>query len=224
MSEQNQLEYKDYTKKRNKIVAMTTDYQKQKLEKMKKQLPKYLTKRSREFAEEYNRHIERIESGEYFEDPSKIPLYELTEHTFKPLIKVAGITPLYSADELALALDFYKDCCLKLNKNSLYIPKIEDYCRLLGISKNKFKEMKNTSSDENVREVCNQVEDYCVAILADASLSEKVEKVYAIFHQKSSNGQRDNDPVQNNTFVANNTILSDSQFQDLARRYQNFEE
>lgn len=216
MSPMNELGYKEYSKKRNQIVTMTTDYQIKKIEKMSRQLPKFLEKRAKQFAEEYNEFLDT----EMIDDPTRLPLAQITEHTFQPLIKVAGITPLYSADQLALAYDFYRDCSLKLNQTGLYIPKKQDYCRLLGISTDRFEEMKNTSSDENVREVCKQVEDYCVAILADAALNERVEKVYAMFHQKSSNKQRDNDPVQNNTFIANQTILSESQFNDLARKYQ----
>ena len=222
MPENNELDYKDYTKKRNRAVSLTTSYQIQKIEKMKKQLPKYLTARAKQFAEEFDKYVQKNSmAGEFMpEDGAKIPLLELSNHTFKPIIKVAGVIPQYSADELALGYDFFVDCTEKLNKTVAYIPTVEDFCRLMNMSTSKFKEYKTASTDESVREICTQVEDYCYAVSIRAGFSGLAEKTLTIFHNKASNSRRDNDPIQNNTFVQSNTVLNESEFNELARKFR----
>ena len=214
---------KQIQEKRNEIVLKTTDYQLVKIDEMAEKFPKYLQKRADKFAKEYMEYIEEhSQSGSFIaDDDGKIPFFELTQHAFKPIIKVAGATPAYSADQMSIALDYYMDCTEKMNQYGIYIPKVEDFCRMLNISTKKFKEYKESSNDPNMREVCYLIEDYCTAITADAAMSAQIEGKYAMFHQRSSNYRRDNDPIQNNTFIQNNGVLSDSQLNDLMKRYIN---
>ena len=223
MQEQNQLEYKDYTKKKNRALSLKDTYQMQKIEKMKKKLPKYLTDRAKEFSKEFNEYVEENSaSGDFIpEDGAKIPLLPIVNHTFKPLIRVASVLPDYSADELAMCYDFFVDCTEKLNKTVAFIPTVEDFCRLINISSNKFKEYKTTRTDEAVREICTQVEDYCYAVSIRAGFAGLTEKTLTIFHNKASNSRRDNDPIQNNTFIQNNTVLTESEFNEYARKFRN---
>ena len=134
-----------------------------------------------------------------------------------------GITPSYSADEIALAFDFYVECSLKLNETSYYVPKVEDFCRLINVSQYTFENYRKNSSDENMREVCNKIIDWCSARLADIAFSSKDKAIitYGIFHQKASNNKRDNDPIQNNTYIQNNNIMTDEEFSDLASKFSN---
>ena len=92
---------------------------------------------------------------------------------------------------------------------------------MVNISKSTFEKYQTTSSDENMREVCNKVQDYCVARTADSAFSsrDKAFVTFSIFHQKASNKQRDNDPVQNNTYIQNNTIMTDEMFRDMDSKY-----
>lgn len=211
-------------KERNEIVIDTTEYQIQKLEQMKKGLKRYINKRKKSFAEEWVKFKEEnTMDGQMIPVTDRIPMLNIIEHTFAPLIKVAGFSPAYSADEVALAFDFYVQCSQEINKTSYYFPKIEDFCRLLNISKATFEKYQTSSSDENMREVCNKVQDYCVARTADGAFSSKDKALvtYSIFHQKASNKQRDNDPVQNNTYIQNNTIMTDEMFKELDSKYSN---
>ena len=192
-----------------------------KLDSMKKQLPRYIKKREKDFAKELNLYIENnTMDGNYIAEPDKIPLFELTENVFRPIVKVAGaLTPAYSANELALCFDFYVECVSKLNELTTYAPKIEDFCRMVNISKKTFNNYQRNSSDENMRELCEKIQDYCTARAADGAFSGRLDRIYTIFHQKSSNNQRDNDPVQNNILIQNNTIMNDEMFKDLASKY-----
>lgn len=209
---------------RNEIVIGTTEYQIQKLEQMKKGLKRYINKRRKSFAEEWLQFkADNTMDGQMIPVTDRVPMSEIIEHTFAPLIKVAGFSPAYSADEMALAFDFYVQCSQELNKTSSYIPKIEDFCRLINISKSTFEKYQTSSSDENMREVCNKIQDYCVARTADSAFASKDKAIvtYSIFHQKASNKQRDNDPVQNNTYIQNNTIMTDEMFKELDSKYSN---
>lgn len=209
---------------RNEIVVDTSEYQIKKLEQMKKGLKRYINKRKKSFAEEWMKFKqENTMDGQMMPAIDRVPMSEIIEHTFSPLIKVAGFSPAYSADEIALAFDFYVQCSQELNKTSCYIPKIEDFCRMVNISKSTFEKYQTSSSDENMREVCNKVQDYCVARTADSAFSSKDKAfvTFSIFHQKASNKQRDNDPVQNNTYIQNNTIMTDEMFKDMDSKYSN---
>lgn len=211
---------KDELLKHNEIVTKTTDFQNKQLQIMKKDLPRFIRRRKKSFAEEFNNYIEEnCVDGNLMPDGVKIPMFEVIQHTFSPLIKVAGSSPTYSADELALAFEFYKHCAEKLNKTGAYAPKIEDFCSLINISRRTFEDYQTSSSDTRTRDICDKIQDYCVARIADGAFCGVYDKVYSMFHQKSSNKQRDNDPVVNNTYVQNNTIMSDEQFNDLYTKY-----
>lgn len=208
---------KEFRIKRNAVALKSSEMQMAKLEEMKEKFPKYLNKRAKEFSKELALYLEEhpIQSEE------TVPMFDIVQHAFKPLVKASGYTPLYGASEMAIAFEYYVDCTEKLNENGTYVPKVEDFCRLLGISRQRFEDYMNLSSDENMREMCKQVNDYCVGRLADAALSGRVEKTYAIFHQKSSNKQRDNEPIQFNAFTQNNTVLTNEEIAELARKYIN---
>ena len=215
--------FEEQEKIKELVLKKSTEYQLMKLDSMKRQLPRYIKKRRKQFAVELSEYMDKNSfDGNYMQEPDKIPLFDLIENVFKPIIKVAGAySPAYTADELALAFDFYVECVKKLNEISAYTPKIEDFCRMINISKSAFNRYQRNSSDENMRELCEKIQDYCVAKIADGALTGRLEKVYSIFHQKSSNNQRDNEPVQNNFLIQNNTIMSDEQFKELANKVNN---
>lgn len=213
---------KEKVAENNSIVEDTKKYQLQKLEEMKQKLPKFINTRKKAFALEYKEYIqEHSLEGKPFEEQGKIPMFKLIQHTFRPLIKCAGCSPAYSADELSIAFDFYKNCTETLNESGVYIPKIEDFCSLINISKSTFNQYQTNSTDQEMREVCNKIQDYCVARLADSAFLGATDKVYSIFHQKASNKQRDNDPIVNATYVQNNTIMTDEQYRELASKFLN---
>lgn len=212
----------DEITERNMVVLAQQQYELAEIEKMKEKLPSYIKTRKRKFAKEFKQYVDENSSGgAYFSDETKIPMYKIINHTFEPLVKSNGICPNYSANELSVAFDFYKDVAEQMNDKDVYTPKIEDFCALLNISKDKFTKMQSTSSDEQIREVCNRIQDFCVARIADGAFSGRLEKNYAIFHQKSSNKQRDNDPVQNNTFIQHNTVMSDEKIAELYNKFIN---
>lgn len=212
---------KEFKEKRNAVAKASKELQVEKLDDMLQRFPEYLEGRAIQFSRELADYVKKNGiSGEVMpEEMTKIPLIELTQHTFQPVIKVAGVSPKYSADQLAIAFDFYAQCTLKINQKYIYIPKIADFCRMLNISTHKFKEYKETSTNEEIREVCYMIEDFCSSIVDDAAFHGRIERTYAIFHQKFSNSKRDNDPISNNTFIQYNNIMSEKEINDLMKKY-----
>ena len=215
-------------KKRNEIVTLSTDMQIEKLDEMMKDFPKYLDERASEFAKELQSYIdEKSMSGDYVpEDISKLPYRELAQHTFKPIIKTAGISPLYSPEQMAIALDFFAMCIEEMNKYEVFAPQLAYFCRMLNISTNKFKEYKDRSNNEQMKEVCCMIDDYCSSTIDAIALSNRFDKSttpYAMFYLKSVHGRRDNDPIVNNTFVQSNNIVSDSQLRDWEKKFMTVE-
>lgn len=221
---ENKIVDSETVEERNIIATKTSEYQIQKLEQMKKGLKRYINKRRKAFAEEWIRFKEdNTMDGQIVPSMDRVPMATIIEHTFAPLIKVAGFSPAYSADELSIAFDFYIECSQELNKTAYYIPKIEDFCRLANISKSTFESYQTSSSDSNMREVCNKIQDYCVARTADMALASRDKAIvtYSIYHQKSSNKQSENVPVQINNYTQNNTIMTDEMFKDMDSKYSN---
>ncbi len=215
---------KEVQKKRNEIVTLSTDMQVEKLDEMMKDFPKYLNERANDFTKELKEYIEnKSMSGVYVpEDISKMPFLELSQHTFKPIIKTAGVAPLYSPEQMAVALDFYAMCIEEMNKYEVFPPQLQQFCRMLNISTNKFKEYKERSNNEQMKEICCMIDDYCTSTIDLIALTNRFDKStvpYAIYYTKAVHGRRDNDPVVNNTFVQSNNIVSESQLRDWEKKF-----
>jgi hypothetical protein len=209
---------------RNEVVELTQSAQIEMLEKMRLDMPKYITQRKEQFVQslkEYGYLKSDAEDDDMvIVDEKKLDNLELISNTFEPLIRVAGKSPKYTVDNIALAFDYYKYCFVELNKYGIYEPSKEDFCRLLGISTHAFSGLKNGNSLE-MREICCQVEDYICSIINQKALQSKVDRVVAIFTQKASFGRRDNDPIQINNYTQNNTTISREDFDKLLKQYSN---
>lgn len=209
--------------KRNEIVIYSNNMQIEELNKMIEHFPDYLDERKTEFAKDLQQYIEiNSQSGSFIpDDETKLPFYEIKKHIFKPIIRKAGVCPMYSADHMAVAFDYLVECTDKLNKYGAFVPKLSDFCRMLNISTRRFKEYKNTSNDENMREICQKIDDYCSGIVDDAALSDRIDSKYSIFYQKSVHDRRDNDPVNNNILIQRNNIMSDKEIDELMKKFIN---
>lgn len=210
---------KNEMEKQNEIVEITNLAQQELIEAKKKDLPKYIKKRKKQFIKElvaYN--IAHQVDDEEMQILSKtLPLVEITDKCFEPFIKNFGIAPQYSASELSLIFDYFKDVIKEMNKDQIFPPTKEQFCQLCGFSTTKFTEYKNGSSSE-IREIMLQVEDYIANYLNIGGLTRKTDTVTGIFIQKSSLGRKEaTEPQQvvNN----NNLVLSDSEFAELLNKY-----
>lgn len=210
---------KNEMESQNEIVEITNLAQQELIEAKKKDLPKYIKKRKKQFIKElvaYN-IAHQVDDEEMQILNKTLPLVEITDKCFEPFIKNFGIAPQYSASELSLIFDYFKDVIKEMNKDQIFPPTKEQFCQLCGFSTTKFTEYKNGSSSE-IREIMLQVEDYIANYLNIGGLTRKTDTVTGIFIQKSSLGRKEaTEPQQvvNN----NNLVLSDSEFAELLNKY-----
>ena len=210
---------KKQSEKQNEVVELTQEAKIELIEKMKADLPNFIQKRKEEFVKQLEAYeLAEIRDTDIVINKKKLPLMTVTEFAFEPLVLHYGTEPKYNSAQISLMFDYYRHCIVELNKIELYPPTKEDFCRLMGISTEMFKRLKNGYSME-INEVLLQIEDYIARWYTQAGLTDKIKEITGIFYQKSSLGRRDNDPVQINNFTQNNTVVSDSEYQDLLRKY-----
>ena len=205
--------------KQNEIVELTAFAEQQLIEKKKAELPKFIRKRKKEFIKELQEYkiANSTEADTMVIADKVIPMLELVDNCFSPFIKDAGIAPQYSAKELSVIFDYYKECVKEMNKYEIVPPTKELYCSLCGFSTETFTKYKNGSSPE-IREVCLRVEDFIANYLTISGLTRKTSEVTGIFVQKSSLGRKEDTGPQQVT--NNNTlILSDTEFAELLSKY-----
>jgi hypothetical protein len=210
---------KKQQEKQNEIVELTNFAEQQLIEKKKADLPKFIRKRKKEFIKELETYnIARTnEDDEVIIADKTIPMLELVENCFAPFIKNQGIAPQYSAKELTVIFDYFKECIKEMNKHQIVPPTKEMFCSLCGISTERFSDYKNGSSPE-VRELCLRVEDFIANYLSVSGLTRKTDAVTSIFLQKSSLGRKEATEAQQ-VINNNNLILSDSEFAELLNKY-----
>ena len=134
----------------NEVVELTNYAQEQLMLAKKKDLPKYIKKRKKQFLRELEAYnISHPVNDDEIQILNKtLPLVELTDKCFEPFIKNFGTAPQYSASELSLIFDYFKDVIKEMNKEQIFPPTKEQFCQLCGFSTSKFTEYKNGSSPE----------------------------------------------------------------------------
>ena len=210
---------KQQAEQQNEVYEIVNLSQQELIAKKKRQLPRYIKKRKKEFLKELQVYgIAKEDEDESVQILNKtLPMVELSDFCFAPFIKSAGIAPQYSASELDIIFDYYKQCIKDMNKVEIFPPNKEQFCQLCGISTELFTQYKNGSSPE-IREVLLRVEDYIANYLNVGGLTRKTDAVTGIFIQKSSLGRKEaSEPnVQINN---NNLVLSDQEFAELMAKY-----
>lgn len=219
MATSNKPVNKETMEKQNEVYDIVKLSQQELLAKKKNQLPRYIKKRKKEFLKELQVYgIVKEDEDEAVQILNKtLPMVELSDFCFSPFIKGVGLAPQYSASELDIIFDYYKECIRDMNKIEIFPPNKEQFCQLCGISTETFSQYKNGSSSE-IREVLLRVEDYIANYLNVGGLTRKTDAVTGIFIQKSSLGRKEaTEPtVQINN---NNLVLSDQEFAELMAKY-----
>ena len=214
---------KEQMEKQNEVVEIVKLTQQQIMAKKKEDLPKYIKKRKKQLTAELAKYATLAFERKSPDEPDVevhhkcFPLLDIGEFCFSPFIKGAGIAPQYSASELDVILDYFKQCIKEMNEYELFPPTKEQFCNLCGMSTEMFTQYKNGSSPE-IREVLLRVEDYIANYLNISGLTRKTDTVTGIFIQKSSLGRKEaTEPtVQINN---NNLVLSDQEFAELMAKY-----
>jgi len=204
--------------KKNELIVTARDKQLQVIEAAKTKLPKLFKKRAKELASEIEKYnIRVVQDGELID--SNEQLLDLCEYAFKPIINTNGTMMAYNHNELAVGFDYYRQIVKKLNKNgNFYVPTKEDFCRLMGISTDTLLSYRNSNVEE-MREICAMINDYLASIYTQMGLTGKIEKLTAMFYQKSALGRKETSIEQLPQQVTNNIVIGDSELKDMLSKY-----
>ena len=211
--------------KRNNVWELSEYARRELMEKKRIDLPKFVKKRKKQLIEELKDYniIEVDENGDAKPNEGatkfilpKLPMTELWDFCFSPFIKVAGIVPDYSAAELSVILDYFKECIKQMNAIEIVPPTKEQFCSLCGFSTQRFNELKNSSTSD-IREVLFQVEDYICNYLSIGGLTRKISEVSSIFNQKVLGRKEVGDNQQ--APQTNNIVIGDSAFAELCGKF-----
>lgn len=209
---------KQEQERRNNVWELSEYARRELFDAKKEELPKYIKKRKKDLIKELEQYgiVETDDEGNAIVENSKLPMVDLWEFCFSPFVKIAGVVPDYSASELSLIFDYFKECIKQLNTETIMPPTKEQFCMLCGFSTARFTELKNTSPSD-IREVLMQVEDYICNYLSVGGLTRKISEVSSIFNQKvlgRKEAGNEGPPQQ-----TNNIVIGDSAFNELCNKF-----
>lgn len=205
--------------KRNNVWELSEYARRELFDAKKKELNKYISKRKKQFIKELEKYeiIKSEDDDINIEIKEKtLPMIELSDFCFSPFVKVAGVVPDYSASELSVIFDFFKECIKEMNKSVIIPPTKEQFCSLCGFSTSRFNDLKNTGTTD-IREILLQVEDYICNYLSIGGLTRKISEVSSIFNQKVLGRKEASDT--NTPQQTNNIVIGDSAFNELCNKF-----
>lgn len=205
--------------KRNNVWELSEYARRELFDAKKKELNKYISKRKKQFIKELEKYeiIKSEDDDINIEIKEKtLPMIELSDFCFSPFVKVAGVVPDYSASELSVIFDFFKECIKEMNKSVIIPPTKEQFCSLCGFSTSRFSDLKNTGTTD-IREILLQVEDYICNYLSIGGLTRKISEVSSIFNQKVLGRKEAGDT--NTPQQTNNIVIGDSAFNELCNKF-----
>ena len=150
-------EKKANAQKRSKAIFVLDNVKEQMLVEFSKNIPSEITKREQEFMKQLEKfemaHTNEkgiVVAGEQFDTA------DFVDNAFKPIIRVAGMSPKYSADNVYMALDYFKQCVKKINKYLHYTPSIITLNTELKSASSKVisPDLKSPSSKHNLSFIC----------------------------------------------------------------------
>lgn len=175
-------------------------------------IKQFIKKREKKIAEYYLQTAEDMGLN-----TEGLNVVKLQKDLFEPLTEISSSVKKYSAVELLIVLEFYSDQIEKINEKTLFPPQLEQYCRLLGISTNTFKQSYLNSNDDSLRNAAQQVVDFISMTLSYGGMTRQIDNAAQIFVQKSSLNRKDNEqPVVNNN--TNNLIITPEEFKEQLKK------
>lgn len=133
-------------------------------------------------AEEVSRELEKV-----LPDTSGLTSAQIfnliTSRCVSPVDIVSKKT--YTAEELAIAFQFYKEMIAKINEKVSFPPNKLTFCQLLGISSTTYN---NYKEDPEKAEIMQIIDDYILGNILTSAQVGQLEKITSIFTAKAQHG------------------------------------
>lgn len=92
---------------------------------------------------------------------------------------------MYTAEELMIGLELYRQVIAKINEKFTYPPSVYTFCSFMNMSSNQYKSYK---SDPDKSEVMQMIDDYIAGVQFTSAQMGKLREVTTIFGLKSIHG------------------------------------
>lgn len=173
--------------------------------------PAFVEQRRAEFAKLLDNYKDKLLDNGVEEDKlSSVSTLAISRALGTPFINAYGASLAYSPEQLIMANDFYWESVSNVvNKGFKYVPTIQEFCSLLGISTLTLIRSYASNTQEQMREAVQIIKDSFSSYYIQCGMKREYSEVMAIFTMKSSLGMRDNEPPI--TIINNTSVLADEQ-------------
>lgn len=173
--------------------------------------PAFVEQRRAEFAKLLDNYKDKLLDNGVEEDKlSSVSTLAISRALGTPFINAYGASLAYSPEQLIMANDFYWESVSNvINKGFKYVPTIQEFCSLLGISTLTLIRSYASNTQEQMREAVQIIKDSFSSYYIQCGMKREYSEVMAIFTMKSSLGMRDNEPPI--TIINNTSVLADEQ-------------
>lgn len=145
------------------------------MEEFKNNLPEYMDCRLQALTQE-------LSSKEEVKGLSSIEINEL----LRPH-NLIGKSPKYTAEQMQIIFDYYREALIKVNQKFKYPPSKENFCAFAGISTTTYNQYL-ISPDENKQEVMLMIDDYIRENMLTSAQIGETKEITTIFRGKTSHG------------------------------------
>lgn len=198
-------------KANNEMVAVKNHAEQLLIERFTNDFEKFVEERKQEFSDNLVKYVS-IHREEIETSYGKVPTGVIENYLCTPFIKSITKIPKYNGEKLLIASDFFWDCVSEIEANGInFIPTIQQFCRLIGITYSTFKSYKN-HENEDMRNAVEMINDRFTGYYYshfNAMGKKEYSDNMAIFTLKSVFGMNDNSQVQINKFTFNSTVPND---------------
>ena len=98
-----------------------------------------------------------------------------------------GANPKYSADQLRIIFDYYREALVAINRKYKYPPSKENFCAFAGMSTATYNKYL-MSADENMQELMLMIDDYIRENMLTSAQIGETKEVTTIFRGKTAHG------------------------------------
>lgn len=98
-----------------------------------------------------------------------------------------GANPKYSADQLRIVFDYYREALVAINRKFKYPPSKENFCAFAGMSTSTYNKYL-TSPNEEMQELMLMIDDYIRENMLTSAQIGETKEVTTIFRGKTAHG------------------------------------